>query len=220
MKMVLITGTSSGVGKATADLYLEKGFAVFGLDIKPGKIQHRYYTHILCDVRNKDSLPSLPLVNTVINNAGTADDKTAIAVNLEGYINIAEKYCFQPNIKAVVNVGSISARAGLDSIRYCSSQGGRVSLTKHLAMKLGKEYGATVNCVSLGAVETGLEPKLYADKEAYKAVANEHILKRWMMPEECAEWIYFVAEINRAMTGQEILIDCGEEANYNFISVE
>lgn len=165
-------------------------------------------------------LPSLPFVDTVINNAGTADDETSIAVNLEGYINIAEKYCFQPSIKAVVNIGSLSARAGMESIRYCSSQGGRVSLTKWLAQQLGKKYGATVNCISLGAVETSFELELYKNKELYNAVASENILRRWITPEECAEWIYFVCEINKAMTGQEILIDCGEEANYNFISVE
>jgi 3-oxoacyl-[acyl-carrier protein] reductase len=42
-------------------------------------------------------------------------------------------------------------------------------------------------------------------------------LKRWASPEEIAEWIYFVAVINRFMTGQNLLIDGGEAGSAEFI---
>ena len=220
MKKVLITGTSSGLGRATAERYLSSGYKVYGIDRNGRTLSHRNYRHYVADVRDMKSLPKLSGMNTVINNAGVADDSASIAVNLEGYINVIEAYCFQENIEALINIGSLSARAGLESIRYCASQGGRVSLTKWCAKHLGEKYGACCNCISLGAVRTGFEPELYADKELYRQVADENLLKRWIEPKEIAEWIYFVAEINKAMTGQEILIDCGEEANYNFISAE
>ena len=87
-------------------------------------------------------------------------------------------------------------------------------------MVLGKKYGATVNCISPGAVFTNLEPELYDNPKLMKAVAEENIFKKWIMPEEIAQWIYFVSVINKSMTGQDILIDAGEEANYNFIEEE
>ena len=221
---VLITGTSSGIGKATAELFLGKGHKVDGIDIKNATIEDDNYTHHLCDVSMFQTYPNFGEefegFDIIINNAATADERWAIPVNLNGYINIAEKYAFQPNIKCVINVGSISGRDGLDRPRYSASQGGRIAYTKNLAIRLGKEYKARVNCISFGAVLTGLEPNLYKDPELVKAVANENILKKWITPKEAAKWIYFVAVEDNCCTGQDILIDNGEEANFNWIESE
>lgn len=219
---ILITGTSSGIGKSTAELFLEKGHVVYGLDIQPATIKHRNFIHHYADVGNKKSLPEFGILgfDVVINNAATADEVDAINVNLEGYINIAEKYAIQPAIKCVINVGSISGRDGLDRPYYSASQGGRIAYSKNLAIRLGKLYKARVNCISFGAVLTGLEPNLYCDPKLVKAVANENLLKKWIMPEEAAQWIYFVAVVDKCCTGQDILIDNGEEANYNWIESE
>lgn len=214
---VLITGTSSGIGKSTARLFLDKGFFVVGLDILPAKITHDNYLHYQCDVSNADELPEVDDLRYVINNAGTIKEKDAIQTNLIGYINVGEKYGFQKSVRSVVNVGSIAARVGLDHPHYSASQGGRVSYTKNLAVRLGRHNKATVNSVSFGAVLTGLEPSLYRNMAFRKAIADESILKKWVYPHEAAEWIYFVAVENRSMTGQDILIDNGEEANCNFI---
>ena len=214
---VLITGTSSGIGEATARLFLDMGHKVIGIDRKTATIKDSNYTHWIVDVRDKNNLPYYSDIDILVNNAGTVDPEESIDTNLRGYINITEKYAFQKHIKAVVNVCSLSARAGLENGYYSASQGGRVAYSRHLAMVLGKKYGATVNCISPGAVFTNLETELYNNPKRMKAVAEENILKKWIMPEEIAQWIYFVSVINKSMTGQDILIDAGEEANYNFI---
>ena len=214
---VLITGTSSGIGEATARLFLGMGHKVIGIDRKTATIKDSNYTHWIVDVRDKNNLPYYSDIDILVNNAGTVDPEESIDTNLRGYINITEKYAFQKHIKAVVNVCSLSARAGLENGYYSASQGGRVAYSRHLAMELGKKYGATVNCISPGAVFTNLEPELYDNPKLMKAVAEENIFKKWIMPEEIAQWIYFVSVINKSMTGQDILIDAGEEANYNFI---
>lgn len=214
---VLITGTSSGIGEATAKLFLEMGHNVIGIDRKTATIKDSNYTHWIVDVRDKNNLPYYSDIDILVNNAGTVDPEESIDTNLRGYINITEKYAFQKHIKAVVNVCSLSARTGLENGYYSASQGGRVAYSRHLAMELGKKYGATVNCISPGAVFTNLEPELYDNPKLMKAVAEENIFKKWIMPEEIAQWIYFVSVINKSMTGQDILIDAGEEANYNFI---
>lgn len=214
---VLITGTSSGIGEATARLFLGMGHKVIGIDRKTATIKDSNYTHWIVDIRDKNNLPYYSDIDILVNNAGTVDPDESIDTNLRGYINITEKYAFQSKIKAVVNVCSLSARAGLENGYYSASQGGRVAYSRHLAMVLGKKYGATVNCISPGAVFTNLEPELYDNPKLMKAVAEENIFKKWIMPEEIAQWIYFVSVINKSMTGQDILIDAGEEANYNFI---
>lgn len=216
---VLITGTSSGIGAATAALFLRCGHTVWGIDVLPNSgMKHENYTHTIADVCKSETLPDFSEeFDIVVNNAATAIEKDAIGVNLEGYINVAEKYAFHQGIKCVINIGSISGRDGLDRPRYSASQGGRISYTKNLAIRLGNQYKARANCISFGAVLTGLEPNLYADPKLVNAVANENLLKKWITPDEAAEWIYFVSVKDRSCTGQDILIDNGEEANYNWI---
>jgi len=214
---VIITGTSGGIGKATAQLFLEKGHTVVGLDILPPSIVHDNYVHFQCDVGKAEQLPEIEGASVIINNAGSIEESDAISTNLVGYINVGEKYAFREGVESVVNVGSISGRVGLDYPFYSASQGGRIAYTKNLAIRLGKFNKAKVNCVSFGAVHSGLEPNLYKEDKLMMAVANESILKKWITPSEAAEWLYFVAVVNRSMTGQDILIDNGEEANFNFI---
>lgn len=217
MRRVLITGTSSGIGFETALYFLARGWEVEGIDIRDSKITLDGYAHHKVDVRDIDNLPNIEPVDVIVNNAGTINEDEAISTNIEGYVNIIEMY-YHEKVKSVVNVASISGHVGLDTARYAASQGARLAYTKHLSMVLGKN-GTLVNSISPGAVLSGLEPELYANRDLLAAVANENILKKWIMPEEIAEWIYFVAVVNRSMTGQDILIDNGEVANYNFIHV-
>ena len=216
MKKVLITGTSFGIGRATALKFATEGYQVYGIDKMPKSFLDGNYTHFIGDVSKAETLPDIRDFDIIVNNAGTIEEKEAIAVNLEGYINVVEKYC-NKRTKCIVNVASISGHVGLDTMRYAASQGGRLALTKHLAITLGKKYGTRVVSISPGAVMSDLEPELYENDELVNAVANENILKKWIEPEEIAEWIFFVATVDNSMTGQDILIDNGEVANYNFI---
>ena len=45
-------------------------------------------------------------------------------------------------------------------------------------------------------------------------------MKKWITADQAAEWIYFVGAIDKCCTGQDILIDNGEEAAYNWIESE
>ena len=47
---VLITGTTQGIGKASAELFLQNGHQVIGFDIKPSSINDKNYTHYEIDI--------------------------------------------------------------------------------------------------------------------------------------------------------------------------
>lgn len=62
---VLITGTSQGIGKAIAELFLQKGHTVVGIDRQEASLVGDNYTHFQCDVRGE--LPEVSDVEVLIN---------------------------------------------------------------------------------------------------------------------------------------------------------
>ena len=48
---VLITGTSSGIGRGCAEYFLKEGHQVYGFDKKESAIQNENYIHFCLDIR-------------------------------------------------------------------------------------------------------------------------------------------------------------------------
>ena len=115
---ILITGTSQGIGKAIAELFLKKGHTVIGIDRQSSAIEHSDYIHYQCDVRDTAQLPAVEGVDVLINNAGTQNEDD-IDINLKALIYITEKYGVQPNIKSILNIGSASAHTGAEFPDRC-----------------------------------------------------------------------------------------------------
>ena len=68
-QVIIITGASSGFGKATAELLAQKGHIVYGLcrrEMQDGNIKYRQ-----CDVRNRENIHSV--VEQIINEQGRVD---------------------------------------------------------------------------------------------------------------------------------------------------
>ena len=212
---VLITGTSQGIGRAIAVLFLERGHEVIGIDRCAGTVVHSAYTHHVCDVRDREHLPSLEGVEILINNAGTQNEAD-IDVNLKALIYMTETYGVQPSIRSVLHIGSASAHTGAEFPEYCASKGGVLAYTKNVAMRVAR-YGATCNSLDPGGVTTPLNACVMEDPVLWEEIMNETPLRRWATPEEIAEWAYFLTVTNTFCTGQSILVDGGESINYHFV---
>lgn len=212
---VLITGTSTGIGRETARFFLSQGHSVLGIDILPSTIEHPAYTHHVADVRLP--LPKVSDIEILICAAGVQlPDEDTIDVNLRGTINTIETYAFQPAIKALVTVASASATNGSEFPMYSASKGGVVTYTKNAALRLAK-YGATANSISPGGVLTASNATVTDDPMLFQAALNESLLGKWASETEIAQWIYFISVVNRSMTGQDIVVDNGEMLKSNFI---
>ena len=212
---VVITGTVSGIGKASAEKFLSCGHTVIGIDVYKSSIEDKNYTHFVADIFSSP-LPEIEGAEILINNAGVQDSGRDIDVNLKGTIRVTEKYAFQDKIKSVLFIASASASTGAEFPEYAASKGGMVSYMKNVALRVAK-YSATSNSLSPGGVTTELNAHVMNDPKLWAEIMNETLIPKWASAEEIAEWSYFVTVINKSMTAQDILIDNGEAAKSNFV---
>ena len=211
----LITGASGGIGEAIARKFLSAGCEVVGIDVAAAKIDHLRYTHHQTSVLG--DLPEIAEVAIVVTAAGVQSaGEEAIDVNLKGVVRVVEKYAFNPAIRAVVNVASASARNGSEFALYAASKGGVVTYTKNVALRLAP-YGATANSLSPGGVLTASNDPVTKNPALFREALAESLLGRWAEPEEIAEWVYFLAAVNRSMTGEDLLVDNGEMLKSHFV---
>ena len=146
---VLVTGTSADIGRATAELFLERGHEVWGFDVQAATLTHPGYAHHMVDVRRPQDFPAGIKPEIIINNAGVQDSCDDLGVNLRGTINVTEFYAFgrrasdgwgtgtsallakpAPQVRAVVNVGSASEHTGSEFPEYAASMGGVIAYTR------------------------------------------------------------------------------------------
>ena len=212
---VLITGTSSGIGREIAVKFLGCGHKVFGLDRLSPTLEDKEFKAYSCDIF-RGELPELPPADILINNAGVQNSGEDIDINLKGTIRITEKYGIQKSIKSILFIASASASTGAEFPEYAASKGGMVAYMKSTALRVA-QYGATANSLSPGGVITPLNQHILDDPKLWQAVMNETLLPKWASALEIAEWAYFMTVVNRSMTAQDLLIDNGEAAKSNFI---
>ena len=100
--------------------------------------------------------------------------------------------------------------------RYVASKAGLVGYMKNLALNLSRR-GVTVNSVSPGGVVTPANDHILKSPALYGAVKAETLLHKWATAEEVADLVYYLTAINRSITGEDILMDNGEQLKSNFI---
>jgi len=182
--IVLVTGTSRGIGKSIAKMLLESGKLVIGTSRSTNTPfpNNQNYRHIKCDLAVEEDLEKLKEVfkdkeipEVLINNAGMFEeaqfdisdenwlanwDKT-MQVNLRSSALIS-KWALNAWTKAGIEgrLINISSRAGYrgdtgEYASYAASKGGMVAFTKSVARSFGKQ-GITAYTIAPGFVDTDM----------------------------------------------------------------
>ena len=184
-KVAIVTGVSSGIGRATAEALLARGAAVAGWGrTAPAGLTHDRFQFFACDVRDEHAVAEAftntqrelgPEVHVLVNNAGLgifgpidgfkSDDwHTLFDTNVNGLF-----YCTRaalPQLKKqreghIINVASLAGTAGTANLAgYCATKYAVRGFSDALFKELRPD-GIRVTCVMPGSVETnfgGKEP--------------------------------------------------------------
>lgn len=236
-KTILVTGASSGIGKATALECAKMGakLVITGRDVTRlnevyNALEGDGHMQITADLSKDEDLQRLvkeiPVLNGCVNNAGynimsvipfiKKDDLEHIMdVNLNAPILLTHLLVKHKKIakdSSIVFTSSISAkgRNSVGNSLYSATKGGLSSFMKNAALELAPKR-IRCNAVLPGMVETPLkEGKSNITEEQWEINRQLYPLKRFGKPEEIAYGIiYLLSDASSWVTGTELIIDGG-----------
>ena len=215
---ILITGSARGIGRAAALRFLEAGHEVAGIDVLPASIDHAAYTHYQADVRERAALPDIAGVEILFVNAGRQNSGDDIGHDLVGAMNVTEKYIADNAVlRSVLFNASASSVNGQEFPEYAAAKAGLVGYMKNTAIRLAPRQ-IPVNAISRGGVTTASNAPVMEDPSLWARIMDVTPMKKWMSEDEVCDWVLFLTLTNRSMSGQNILIDNGEnDLNDRFV---
>jgi NAD(P)-dependent dehydrogenase (short-subunit alcohol dehydrogenase family) len=238
-RVVLVTGATSGIGRAIAERCLTEGASVVATgrradaldDLGAGSDRIARHAVDLADEGAPEALVALAqerfgALDGLVHAAGTvwrnedlrqsSDEavRAFVETNLVATIRIARAaytVMTAAGSGSIVLVGSQLAHIAVPGYAtYCAVKGGVVAFARALAID-GGPLGVRVNVVSPGLVHT---PMAYVDRPDFDdvadAIAQRHPLRRFGQPEDLAGAAVFLLSDDAGwMTAQTMIIDGG-----------
>lgn len=236
-KVAVITGAASGIGKATAELFIKEGAKVVITDLNAelgeqvvkelGENALFVKANSASEEDNKrvveETIKKFGALHIAVNNAGIGGASAitgeypidewnkVININLNG-VFYGMRYQL-PEIEktggSIINIASILGSVGFaNSSAYSAAKHGVVGLTKAAAWEYGAK-GVRINAVGPGFISTPLVENSLS-KEALKYLESQHAFNRLGKANEVAEIILWLASDKSSFaTGAYYPIDGG-----------
>lgn len=240
-KVVLITGSANGIGKAAALEFAKHGAKIvvnYKQDLTSaqktvGEIERLGSEAILIksdvskpkEVKNlfATTIKQFGTVDILINNAGLAKPKEFLKITRDDLIEEFDEnffgmvYCAQEAAKIMLKnkSGKIINVSSICGLTGCTSvltfTSARSALTG-FTKALAKLLAPKI---TVNAVAPGYTSTRYwntISEDTKKQVIEETLLKKWVTPEEIADTYLYLAK-NDSITGQVIIVDGGYTTN-------
>ena len=235
-KTILVTGASSGIGRATAIACSQMGAVVVVTGRNESRLQETLdalegsgHQMIVADITNDDQIDYLvdqiPAINGLVNNAGITEtcptqfikrDKLnrVMEVNTIAPILLTQRILKKKKLGkggSIVFTCSISGTCvcGGGNVLYSASKGAIHGFMKNAALDLAHK-GIRVNDVCPGMIDTHILDAGTISDEQLEIEAQRYPMKRFGKPEEVAYGIiYLLSDASSFVTGSSIVIDGG-----------
>jgi NAD(P)-dependent dehydrogenase (short-subunit alcohol dehydrogenase family) len=207
MRTAIVTGGGTGIGRATAEGLVGRGWNVVAAGLERDDALSSEVSFIECDITDatarKALFASAPELHGLVNCAGVIrfDDewtedgfRKVMDINVGG--SFAAANAALPALEraggAVVNIASMWSWFGNAAApAYSASKGAVSSMTRSLAVAWGGR-GVRVNAVAPGWVDTKLSARAKADPVRGPRIEARIPLGRWAQPAEIASVIAFL----------------------------
>jgi 3-oxoacyl-[acyl-carrier protein] reductase len=228
-QVVLITGTSRGIGNHLARHFLERGWRVIGCSRSEfAGIDHEQYVHHVTDVASEADVVELfrairtsqGRLDAVINNAAVNPALSLVALtpaaaavatlhaNVIGPFLVcreAVKLMMRRSHGRIVNLGSMATRHEVQGEAiYTASKAAVNSLTRVLAKEVAA-HGITCNVVAPAAVDGGLAAAV-DEAKLDEVLARNAVAGRGTMSEVSATIEWLLGPESSAITAQIIYL--------------
>ena len=233
-KVAIVTGASSGLGKAISEMFLQEGAKVVFSDVNDysGNLGENA-VFMKADVSKKEEVEALVKLaiekfgslNVLVNNAGvgltgelaTLDDaiwQKVIDINLNGVfygLRASAKYMKDNNIKgSIINMSSILGHVGFrGASAYCASKGAVNQLTGTSALELAP-FGIRVNSIAPGFIKTNMTKGIEENKTSNAMIEGATPLGHMGEPNDIAyAAVYLASDESKFVTGSVMYVDGG-----------
>lgn len=225
--VVLITGTSKGIGRYLADHFATRGYRVVGCSRHPADTDRPGYDHFVTDVADEGGVRAMVRtiakkhgrLDVLINNAGTATMNHSLLTPLATVHRIldtnfvgafllvreAARLMIKRRFGRVVNVGTVAVPMRLaGEAVYAAAKAALLSFTQIAARELAP-YQITVNMVGPAPIETDLIAGVPGDK--IQQILDQLAIRRPGTFADVANVIdFFVKPESDYITGQVIYL--------------